>query len=121
MRFLFVDRILELIPGKSIKGVKHITCDDFYLSRDKDNRYFLISPLVGETLGQLAAWNVMFNNDFTKRPVAGIAASAKLIRHVYVGETLFLESIIDHVDETVVQYHSVAKVNNEEVFILRGA
>ena len=34
MRFLFVDRILELVPGKSIRGIKHVTQDDFYLRRE---------------------------------------------------------------------------------------
>ena len=140
MRFLFVDRILELVPGKSIRGIKHVTQDDFYLRRelpscsirsypdvniqdkeDEGYKFFLIPTLVGETLGQLAAWNVMFSNDFTRRPVAGIAASAKLMRYVYVGETILLESFIDHLDETVVQYHSIARVNDEEVFLLRGA
>ena len=88
---------------------------------DEGYKFFLIPTLVGETLGQLAAWNVMFSNDFTRRPVAGIAASAKLMRYVYVGETILLESFIDHLDETVVQYHSIARVNDEEVFLLRGA
>ena len=121
MRFLFVDRILELSPGVSIRGIKHITRDDLYLCEDGQGRLSFIPSLIGETLGQLAAWNVMFSNDFRLRPVAGIASSAQLYRSAYVGETLLLESFIDHLDDSVVRYHSVARIGNEVVFTIDDA
>jgi len=121
MRFLFVDRVLELSPAKYVRGIKHITRDDPYLCYDQQNRLCFIPSLIGEALGQLAAWNIMVNNDFTLRPVAGLAASARLHRPAYVGETLLLESFIDRADDTAVQYHSVARVADEVVFTLDGA
>lgn len=121
MRFLFVDRILQSSPGERIEGLKHITADDYYLSSDEDGQLYFTSSLVGETLGQLAAWNVMEHCDFTKRPVAGIVAKATLHRPAYVGETLRLESIIDSLDDVVVQYHSIARVGDEVVFTVDGA
>lgn len=121
MRFLFVDRILESSPGELIRGVKHITSDDHYLSIDEDGRHYFTSSLIGETLGQLAAWNVMQKLDFTKRPVAGVVASVKVNRQSYVGETLLLESFIDAVDDVAVQYHSIARVGEEVVFTIDGA
>lgn len=121
MRFLFVDRIIQSSPGEFIRGLKHITKDDSCLTLDKQGRPCFISSLIGETLGQLAAWNVMANNNFTLRPVAGVVASARLCRPAYLGETLLLESYIDAVDDTAVQYHSIARVGNEPVFIIEGA
>lgn len=121
MRFLFVDRIVHSSPGESVRGIKHITKDDAYLTVDKNNRQCFIPSLIGETLGQLAAWNVMQHNDFTLRPVAGVVASAQLHRPAYVGETLLLESWIDSLDERAVLYHSVAKVGDEPIFTLDGA
>ncbi len=121
MRFLFVDRILHLSPATFVRGIKHVTRDDPYLGHDEHGRLCFIPSLVGEALGQLAAWNVMFSNDFTLRPVAGIASCAKLHRPVYVGETILLESFIDNLDESVVQYHSVASVGNDVVFTIDGA
>jgi 3-hydroxymyristoyl/3-hydroxydecanoyl-(acyl carrier protein) dehydratase len=121
MRFLFVDRIVELSPGEFVRGVKHITRDDTCLTLDKHGRTCFIPSLIGETLGQLAAWNVMQHNGFTLRPVAGVVASAQLHRPAYVGETLLLESFIDGLDDRAVQYHSVARVGNEIVFSIEGA
>lgn len=121
MRFLFVDRILELSPGTVTRGIKHITQDDYYLCHDEGDKLCFIPSLIGETLGQLAAWNAMVVNDFTQRPVAGVVSSAILHRPAYVGETLLLESIIDSLDEAAVRYHSVASVDNEVVFSIESA
>ncbi len=120
-RFLFVDRILHSIPGEMIRGIKHITPDDTYLCLTEEGKACFMPSLIGETLGQLAAWNVMQQNDFTQRPVAGVVSSARLHRPAFVGETLQLESFIDALDDTAVQYHSVARVNNEIVFSIEGA
>ena len=121
MRFLFVDRILQLTPAKVVRGLKHITSDDTYMCFDEQGKLCFIPSLIGEALGQLAAWNVMVSNDFTLRPVAGIASSARLFRPAYLGETLLLESFIDCLDESAVQYHSVARVGDEVVFTIDGA
>lgn len=121
MSFLFVDRILQLSPGELVRGLKHITRDDAYLCHDEQGRLCFIPSLIGETLGQLAAWNVMVANDFTLRPVAGVVASARLHRPAYVGETLLLESVIESLDDRAVLYHSVATVGDEAVFSIDGA
>jgi 3-hydroxymyristoyl/3-hydroxydecanoyl-(acyl carrier protein) dehydratase len=121
MRFLFVDRIVQSSPGQWIRGVKHITGDDTYLTVDEQGAPCFISSLIGETLGQLAAWNVMAHNKFTRRPVAGVVSSARMCRPAYVGETLLLESFIEALDDTAVQYHSIAHVGDEPVFIIDGA
>ncbi|MDI1353007.1 MAG: hydroxymyristoyl-ACP dehydratase [bacterium] len=121
MRFLFVDRIVHSVPGELIRGIKHITRDDSYLTYDEQQRTCFIPSLIGETLGQLAAWNVMQHNEFTLRPVAGVVANAYLHRPAYLGETLLLESFIDAIDDKAVQYHSVARVGKELVFSIDGA
>src|SRR3990167_2240402 len=121
MCFLFVYRIVATVPGKLIRGLKHVTWDDAYLVYDKEGRIAFAPSLIGETLGQLAAWNVMAFHDFSLRPVAGIVASARLLRAVHPGETLLLESVIDELDDTAVRYHSIAKEGKEPVFIVDGA
>lgn len=121
MRFLFVDRIVQSSPGELIRGLKHVTKEDSCLTVDEQGRPCFISSLIGETLGQLAAWNVMTHNQFTQRPVAGVVASVCVKRPVYVGETVLLESFIDSLDSTAVEYHSEARVGDEPVFIIDGA
>ena len=121
MRFLFVERIVELVPATFVRGLMTITAENAFLCLDDKGVMCFMPSFIGEALGQLAAWNVMFSNDFKQRPVAGIASSARLIRPAYVGETLILESFIDHLDDTAVQYHSVARVGDEVIFSIDGA
>lgn len=121
MSFLFVDRIVEFIPGKMCRGVKHITFDDTYLFKDENGQLCFSPCVIGEALGQLAAWNVMFSNDFTMRPVAGVVECAQLHRNVKVGETLTLEATIDCIEEDAIQYSAKAFVDSEEVFCITRA
>lgn len=121
MRFLFVDRLLQLSLGTHVVGVKHITPNDYYLFNTDNHRVALISSFIGETIGQLAAWNVMKAYDFQYRPVAGMVGEARIHRPAYVGETLLLEATIDALDETAVRYHGSAKVGNEVIFLLEDA
>lgn len=121
MRFLFVDRIVQLSPGQLVRGIKHVIRDDAYLTTDEQGRSCFIPSLIGETLGQLAAWNAMYYHEFTLRPVAGIVGSARLYRPAYLGETIILESHIDSLDERAVSYHSLALVGDEPIFSIEGA
>lgn len=118
MHFLFVDAITSFELGGKTEGIKHVTPDDYYLLSDEAGRRYFVPTLVGETVGQLAAWNVMASCDFTKRPVAGIAERARLHRPVYVGETLLLSSELKKLDDTMVQYVARAHVGDDVVFEL---
>lgn len=121
MRFLFVDKILSMDPGTHITGVKHVTVDDFYLQQDRTQRWYFTPALVGETLGQLAAWNVMHSNAFSKRPVAGVVTKAFVHAPAYIGDSIHLEAKIERLDEKAVQYNAVAHVQNAPIFTIEGA
>ena len=121
MSFLFIDRIIEFVPGKSCKGIKNITYDDTYLFYNEHNQLSFSPAIIGEALGQLAAWNAMFSVDFKMRPVAGVVDSVYLHRDILVGETIVFNAIIDSIDETAVHYHGNATIGNEEVFTLNSA
>lgn len=122
MRFLFVDRILALSSAAgSICGIKHITPADYYLSSDELERQYFIPALIGETLGQMTAWAAMERSEFRLRPVAGIVESVTMSRPAYVGETLELESWIDALDDTAVEYHGEVRIGSEVIFRLEGA
>jgi 3-hydroxymyristoyl/3-hydroxydecanoyl-(acyl carrier protein) dehydratase len=122
MRFLFVDQILKRNHPRHIIGLKHITPEDPFLCRsaEKDSLCFIPS-LIGETIGQLAAWLVMHEQHFMRRPVAGVVAEAIMHRPAYVGETLLLECEIDALDDVAVEYHGHASVDGELVFSVIGA
>ncbi len=122
MRFLFVDRILQLSSSAgSARGIKRITQDDIYVTADTEGQFCFMPSIIGETLGQLTAWEVMANCDFQKRPVAGVVERATLHHSAYVGDTLALESWIDRQDDESVRYHGHVHVGDTLIFSLEGA
>jgi len=120
MSFLFVDRILENTPGQHIVGLKFVTSNDAYLIGSKDGPIFMPS-LIGETLGQLAAWSVIDAANYEYRPVAGVASDVEISGHAKIGDVIHLESWIDRWDTQAVEYHSIARVNDHVIFTITNA
>jgi 3-hydroxymyristoyl/3-hydroxydecanoyl-(acyl carrier protein) dehydratase len=116
--FHFVDRILQLEPGKHALGVRHITDSDPFILCGEGRRPQLAPSIIGEALGQLAAWNVMAANGFTLRPVAGIARNIRIMGEAGPGDTLVLDTTIESVDDEIVTYYSVATVRGAEVLVI---
>jgi 3-hydroxymyristoyl/3-hydroxydecanoyl-(acyl carrier protein) dehydratase len=99
--FSFVDRITSVHDGTQIRGHYLIPSQrgDFPLS------------LVGEAVGQLAAWAAMVAVDFAQRPVAGLARSIELLGEPRAGQVLELAAHLEHVDADSVEYSGTAQVD----------
>ncbi|MBC8001148.1 MAG: hypothetical protein H7X97_01055 [Opitutaceae bacterium] len=106
--FSFVDRITAVQRGAPICGSYAIPANlaDFPLS------------LVGEAVGQLAAWAAMAAVDFKCRPVAGIAGRIELLAPVRPGEIVELSVNIESVDEEAAGYGGSASVGGTPVIRL---
>jgi len=117
--FHFVDRILELDPGRHVVAVRHVGADDpFLAAAAAAGRRRLRSCIVGEALGQAGAWAVMCANDFSRRPVAGLARDVRFWRSAAVGDTLRLETTIDSIGDDAIVYHALATVGGERVLAI---
>jgi 3-hydroxymyristoyl/3-hydroxydecanoyl-(acyl carrier protein) dehydratase len=107
--YSFVDRITALDPGRHIRG-----------------RYLIPAgvpafpaALVGEAIGQLAAWAAMAALDFTCRPVAGLAASVNFRSAARPGQVLELTADLETVDQEAVAYRGTAHIDGQSVMDLQ--
>jgi 3-hydroxymyristoyl/3-hydroxydecanoyl-(acyl carrier protein) dehydratase len=107
--FSFVDRIRSVQPGKCIVGSYSIPAAIESFS----------TSLVGEAVGQLAAWAAMAAVNFERRPVAGLAGSIELLAPVRPGQPLELAAELESVDEEAVAYGGEARVNGTPIIRLR--
>ena len=114
--FHFVDQILRLEPGRRVVAVKHVTGADLFLDSREGGGATLRSCIVGEALGQAGAWVVMQANDFTLRPVAGIARDIELCGTAALGDEIRLETTVDSFDESAMTYRAVATVGGKKIF-----
>jgi len=106
--FTFVNRITSVKIGHQVRGSYQIPPDlaEFPLS------------LVGEAVGQLAAWSAIAAMNFEKRPVAGIAAKIELLNSIRPGDELELAADLESVDAEAVSYGGVASVRGKPVLRL---
>jgi 3-hydroxymyristoyl/3-hydroxydecanoyl-(acyl carrier protein) dehydratase len=106
--FSFVDRITSLHDRTQIHGSFVIPAD----------WHAFPLALVGEAVGQLAAWAAMAAVDFTCRPVAGLAGCVELLRQPRAGQTLVLAADLHHVDAESVEYGGTAHADDQLVLRL---
>jgi 3-hydroxymyristoyl/3-hydroxydecanoyl-(acyl carrier protein) dehydratase len=107
--FSFVDRIISVHNGGRVRGRYTIPSglDDFPLA------------LVGEAVGQLAAWAAMAAVNFDQRPVAGLAGGIELLLAPRAGQVLELAADLEHVDAESVEYSGTAHLDGKPVIRLR--
>jgi 3-hydroxymyristoyl/3-hydroxydecanoyl-(acyl carrier protein) dehydratase len=92
--FSFVDRIIELDPGKRARGVFAIPGGIREFPR----------ALVAEAVGQLAAWVAMSSIEFRGRPVAALAAETRFYGEPRPGQMLELSVLLTDCDDAAVAY-----------------
>jgi 3-hydroxymyristoyl/3-hydroxydecanoyl-(acyl carrier protein) dehydratase len=107
--FSFVDRITAVRDGQQILGSYTVPSQPggFPLS------------LVGEAIGQLAAWAAMAAVDFHQRPVAGLAGGIELLHEPRPGQLLQLSVDLEHVDDQSVEYRGTACADGQPVLRLQ--
>ena len=106
--FSFVNRITSIKVGQQVRGTYQIPADlsEFPLS------------LVGEAVGQLAAWSAIAAVDFKCRPVAGIAARIEMLNPIKPGDELEPAADLESVDTEAVSYGGVATVRGTPILRL---
>jgi 3-hydroxymyristoyl/3-hydroxydecanoyl-(acyl carrier protein) dehydratase len=99
--FSFVDQITSFLPGKEVRGRYAIP---------SGQNHFPLS-LVGEAVGQLAAWAAMAELNFELRPVAGLAGKIELHQTPQPARELELAVELESVDSDRVAYGGTAHMD----------
>jgi 3-hydroxyacyl-[acyl-carrier-protein] dehydratase len=102
MRFLLVDRILEMESGRRATGIKNVTMSEEFLAYHFPDRPIMPGALITESLVQLADWIVRESSDFQQMGLPMAFDRLKFRRFVRPGDQLFLEAeITSHTDSQV--------------------
>ena len=90
--FLFVDEILDIVPGVSARGVWRLTGDEWFFAGHFPGRPTLPGVLMCEAIAQVGALAVLNDERFVgKLPLFGGLDSARFRRQVGPGDELILE------------------------------
>ena len=90
--FLFVDEILEIVPGESASGLWRLTGDEWFLQGQFPGRPTLPGVLMCEAIAQVGALAVLADERVAgKLPLFGGLDKARFRRQVVPGDELVLE------------------------------
>jgi 3-hydroxyacyl-[acyl-carrier-protein] dehydratase len=112
--FLFIDEIVEISPGKSVKAIKYVKGDEFYFKGHFPENPIMPGVIIIETMAQAGAVSLLMLEQYKGKLVlfAGID-NAKFKKIVRPNDVLEMEVEIISLKMNVGRAKAVVKVNNE--------
>ena len=117
--FLLVDRVLEYEPGKSIRALKNVTCNEPFFSGHFPHRPVMPGVMVIEALAQTAGILAFRTADIvpsesTMFYFVGID-KARFRRPVVPGDQLILKATLERQMRGIWKFATAAEVDGQEV------
>jgi 3-hydroxyacyl-[acyl-carrier-protein] dehydratase len=117
--FLLVDRVLEYLPGKSLRALKNVTYNEPYFTGHFPHRPLMPGVIIMEALAQAAGLLAFLTADVipdenTRFYFVGID-KARFRRPVEPGDQLILTVNLDRTFKGIYRYSTRAEVGGEEV------
>jgi len=114
--FLLVDRITEFEADKRIVGIKNVTENERYMSRDRSGRSVLPPTILTEAVAQVGAILILAKPENQQRlPFFAGIKRVRFRRPVYAGDVVEIEALVLRLRSTMGLLKGIARVNGERV------
>lgn len=112
--FLMVDRILEIVPGKRIVGLKNVTINEPFFNGHFPGLAVMPGVLILEAMAQVAGLMLLAEPEHAgKIAYIGGIESARFRKPVVPGDTLRIEATLLKIRGTIGKIKLVAYVGND--------
>jgi beta-hydroxyacyl-ACP dehydratase FabZ len=111
---LLVDRLIELEPGKRVKGIKNVTINEAFFVGHYPGMPVMPGVLIVEAMAQAGAMILLSSDEFAGQiPIIGAIDSVKFRRQVGPGDTLVSEVELLWYKSGVGKIKAVASVDGQ--------
>ena len=112
--FLFVDEVVEIVPGQSAKGVWALTGSEPFFAGHFPGRPTLPGVLMVEAMAQLGGIALLSDGRFEgSLPLFGGIDKARFRLQVAPGDTLDMEVVLDQIGERAGRGSGTARVGGK--------
>jgi 3-hydroxyacyl-[acyl-carrier-protein] dehydratase len=114
--FLLVDRITEFELDKRIVGIKNVSLNERYLSKDEQGRPVLPPTILTEAIAQVGAVLILLKPENRQRlPYFMSIQKARYRRPVYPGDVVVIEANVVRLRSRMGLLKGVARVDSKPV------
>lgn len=115
MRFVLIDRFLELEPGKRALASKTFSPEESFLADHFPGFPVVPGVLLTEAMGQTGGWLLAASLGTRRWPLLTMISSAKFRRLVLPGEEILLDAALRSAHESDFEVRAGARVGKEQV------
>lgn len=114
--FLLVDRITEFEADKRIVGVKNVSLNERYLSREADGSHVMPPTILTEAVAQVGAIMILAKPENRQRlPFFAGIERVRYRRPVRPGDVVVIEAVVLRLRSRMGRLKGVARVNGQVV------
>ena len=115
MRFELTDRVLSVVPGRSLRAMKSLTLAEEYLQDHFPGRPVMPGVMMVETMVQACAWMIRLETDF--EPSIVVLREARKVNYigfVRPGDVLTVDVTLLKMGDGRARFKGVGTVNGEK-------
>jgi len=114
--FLLVDRITELEVDKRIVGIKNVSLNERYLSRERDGSLVLPPTILTEAVAQVGAIMILAKPENRQRlPLFRSIERVRYRRAVHPGDVVEIEAVVVRLRSQMGLLKGIARVDGKRV------
>lgn len=115
MRFILLDRLIELRPGQSARGIKAVTGSEDFFAEHFPGNPVMPGVLILESMAQTGGALLALSSNLESFALMTLIENAKFRAHVRPGDVIELRVSVDALDSTTARVSGRALVGAREI------